>query len=328
MIGYLFKQAITKIPNTLKSSLMLMAILAVCACTKQSKEPSNQTNDISIITPDWSIASTLTAIDTPPVATGDLRMLPEWSLSPKMPTTTLDLGQRYTPNPELLAQLSAELFIYSSFYSHLANMDNMATWEYKGVNKKDTPPTWNEYQAAVLEIGKQIHKEQQTLEYINHTATYLAQKGVEFKQQHPNIKRLAIVQFGNANQLYNYTSSSPFGPALDKMGIDIVNLGKSSEWGSYITDISEISRLDDDTCLIIIKPFSTLLKKELSKHALWQYLGYGSGKRCAMIIEPVWAFGDFPSMVGLADNLLTATPYTKYGINTDIYGKNTVGAKL
>lgn len=302
------------------------ALVVLSACTPPPAEKTKTSNDLAIITPDWSIASTLVAIDAPPVATGDLRTLPDWSVNPKMPNSVIDLGARYTPNPELSAQLSADLLIYSGFYSHLSQMNGIKAYEYKGVNRKNAVPTWDDYQTAVMALGKEIGKEQQTAQYIEQTALHLAKQGSAFKQKHPNIKTLAIVQFGNANQLYNYTSATPFGATLDKMGIEIFDFGKANEWGSFITDISEISRLDDTTCLIVVKPFSTLLKKELSKHALWQYLGYDQGKKCAMVVEPVWAFGDFPSMVGFADNLLTATPYTDYGIGTTVKG-NKLGSK-
>lgn len=292
--------------------LLILTAFTLLACTPTPSEQSAKTNDLAIITPDWSVASTLTAINNPPVATGDLSTLPEWSINPKMPDGTVDLGARFTPNPELTAQLSADLFIYSGFYSHLHILKEMPSWEYKGVDRKDKTPTWYDYQTAVLALGKQIGKESQMQAYIEQTAQHLTKQGDTFRTQYPNIRQVTVVQFGNASQLYNYTKATPFGAALDKMGITMVDLGKSGEWGSYIADISEITRLPDETCLIIVEPFSPLLKKELSKNALWQHLGYDDGKRCAMVIKPAWAFGDFPSMAGFADNLLTATPYTQY----------------
>lgn len=292
--------------------LLCLATLFLLACTQNPEKKSNDNKELSIITPDWSVASTLTAIGSPPVATGDLTTLPDWSLSPKLPSSTIDLGARFTPNPELMAQLSADLFIYSGFYGHLDTLNTMPSWEYKGVDKKDKTPNWDDYRLAVLELGKKIGKESEMTEYINQTAQHLTAQGLAFKQKHPHIKQVSIVQFGSATQLYNYTKATPFGVALDKMGIDIVDLGKSGEWGSYIADISELTNLPDDTCLLIVKPFNTLLQQALAKNALWQHLGYEQGERCAMVLEPAWAFGDFPSMAGFADNLLTATPYLDY----------------
>lgn len=289
----------------------LGASLVACQPNKSPTAPQSLEQP-AIITPDWSIAATLTALGNPPVAAGDLRSLPSWSVSPKLPDTVIDLGARYTPNPELAAQLSADLLIYSDFYEHLSHLGNTQSYKYIGVKKQPSAPSWQDYKTTTLALAQHINKEQEALDYISNSEVRLKALGQSFKAQYPHIKQLSIMQFGSQNQLYNYTRATPFGPAVDKMGLLVYDFGEANEWGSFIMPLADIVKLPSDACLVIVKPFSLMLKKQLAKNALWQALGYDTGKRCALVIDPVWAFGEFPSMVGFGENLVRATPYTVY----------------
>lgn len=295
--------------------ILLLLVLFLLACSNPNQQPQNQQNNknLTIITPDWAIASSLVGIGNPPIATGDLKTLPDWSVSPAMPIGTIDLGARFAPNPELMAQLSADLFIYSEFYSHLNSVKSMPNWEYNGVNRKGATPTWTDYEQAILTLGKKINQEQQAIHYIDRTKAHLKQQGQLFRQIHPNIQKISVIQIPNTTQFYNYTHTTPFGMTTDMMGLTIADFGKPNDWGSYIGQMSEITQLDKDVCLVIVKPFSPMLKKELNKNPLWKKLGYATGERCAMVIEPVWAYGDLASMTGFADSLVNAIPYTEFG---------------
>ena len=72
-----------------------------------------------MITPDWSLASSLPAMGFPPLAMGDKRIYPVWMSDPVQPPSVVDLGERYRPNRELLAQLPLSLVFDNFFYTHL-----------------------------------------------------------------------------------------------------------------------------------------------------------------------------------------------------------------
>lgn len=302
----------------MKGFMLFGLVLMMTACSKadaphQSTSKTNHLSpSMSIITPDWGVASTLVGIGNPPVATGDLTTLPDWSVSPAMPEGVMDLGSRFTPNPELMAQLSADLFIYTGFYGHL-NTVAMPAWEYQGVDRKGREPVWADYVQAVLALGDKIGKKEQTVNYVNQVAKHLEQQGEIFQQRYPHIKRLAVMQIPNATQFYHYTTSTPFGVAMEKMGLASMAFGDAGEWGTYIGQLNELTKLDADTCLVIVAPFSPMLKAELAKNPLWQRLGYDDGSRCAMVMQPAWAYGDLASMTGFADGLVNATAYTDFG---------------
>ena len=72
-----------------------------------------------VVTPNWAMASTLTAMGFPPLAMGDKRIYPLWMSDPVQPPSVVDLGERYRPNRELLAQLPFSRVVDNFFYAHL-----------------------------------------------------------------------------------------------------------------------------------------------------------------------------------------------------------------
>lgn len=103
------------------SFFAIALLLTACQSQDTAKTPVNITKNqtVKVITPDWVVASTLTAMGYPPLATGDTKTYQKWVAEPKLPNETIDLGARFAPNPERLAQLKADVIIDNDFYAHL-----------------------------------------------------------------------------------------------------------------------------------------------------------------------------------------------------------------
>lgn len=106
------------------SSLLLSSCQSSDATSQapQAMSPQESQKTPKVMTPDWGIAATLTAMGYPPVAMGDKPFYREWVGKPLIPDTTLDVGTRYQPNPEMFSQLDLDLVIDNDFYAHLRPM--------------------------------------------------------------------------------------------------------------------------------------------------------------------------------------------------------------
>lgn len=279
--------------------IVLTVFMVACDDTAKPSAQALPQNPQSIITPDWNVAGTLTALGLPPVATGDVKSYPDWSLEPALPNGTIDLGARFNINPELAHQLSADLVIDSAFYSHMSGLyGDVPVYFYHGVAQKEVRH-WDDYANATRELAKAVGRERDAERYLADSRAELATLGKTFKGSYPHINRLAVVQFASSQQIRSYTDSSPFAPALQEMGLSLYTFGGGNVWGSVDIGLGELTALGRDTCLVVIEPFSPMLQTELSQNALWQGLGFGS-KRCLLVLPPVWAFGEIPSMIGFA----------------------------
>lgn len=302
----------------MKNLLTIIGLIALTACqppqTTKSAPLENNATQNNILALDWGVASTLTAIGVPVLATGDLHSYPKWVMTPALPASTLDMGSRFSPNPELLAQMPIDTIIDTDFYQHLRSMYGDAhhiSFVVEGVKhgSDGTPKTianWEEYAGAVASLGQQLGHHDGALAYLEAAKAQMIRHGQTFKTATPHIKKLAIAQFSDSKNLRLYANNSLFKPATELMGVELATLGVGNAWGYADLTLGELSELDDETCLIVIEPFSPMLQAELSDTALWQRLGFGK-ERCFAILPPVWTFGGVPSMVGFAESLAGAT---------------------
>lgn len=278
--------------------------------TNLDKNIVNQTKQPIVLTPDWSIAGVLTAIGNPPIATGDLRIYPQWSLKPALPSTTVDLGARFQPNPELMAQLEYDVVIDNDFYQHLrGNYGDKPILSFESGAKVGVAKTWQDYENETYKIAKFVNKIPEAKQYLADSQRQLKAFGQQFANNHPTVKKVAIVQFANANYLRNYTANSLFKPALDAMNVGMYEHGEGNMWGNVDMTLADLASVPADTCLVVIEPYSPMLQQELANNALWQRLGYADGKRCLLVLPPIWLFGGVPSILAFAEFLANSKPY-------------------
>ena len=90
--------------------------------TANSHSDRIDSDRINIVSPDWGNAATLTAMGHAPIATGDIRVWDRWVGRPHLPAATTDIGIRYQPNAELVAQLPVDMVIDNAFYEHARSL--------------------------------------------------------------------------------------------------------------------------------------------------------------------------------------------------------------
>lgn len=288
--------------------ITLLSSLSLLACTPNTKEhPHNQSSDTpSVLTPDWGVASTLIALDGNLLATGDANSYPIWVGTPALPQNTIDLGLRFTPNSELIAHLyktgTIDQVIDSDFYSQIRPQYKDTPLSSVDFYAQGNDAKWDNYATTTLQIGKLIGKEQQANAYIQNLQQKLKQLGTTLKKRHPKLQKIALVQFMDANTLRLYGDTSIFAPATKLLDIQLVTLGKTNPWGFSLLNLGELAQLDNNTCLLIIKPFGVVLQNDLQKSLIWQRLDFG-GERCFGVLEPIWMYSGLMSMAQFAERL-------------------------
>lgn len=263
-------------------------------------------DELKVMTPDWGIAATLTAMGYPPYAAGDIQAYPDWVSEPKLPSEVIDMGARYQPNPELLAQLPLDLIIDNAFYEHLHPMYGDIPTAQAMFDNEQKVATWAHFVEPTLALGDIIGQPQAAAEYIKQSEQRIKQAGESFQHYHPSMTQVAVVQFSDAKSMRMYTDNSLFKPTLEMMDIRLQSLGEGNQWGFLPIGLADLATLDEGTCLVVIEPFSPMLQAELEANILWQRLGYGS-TRCLTVLPPFWILGGVPSMVTFAERLQHAS---------------------
>ena len=306
----------------------LMVLLTLTACShsasdkdithfdtsppKDITETANSLSDridsdrINIVSPDWGNAATLTAMGHAPIATGDIRVWDRWVGRPHLPAATTDIGIRYQPNAELVAQLPVDMVIDNAFYEHARSLYGDVPAQSVMFAAKGKTATWADYTEPTRALGALIDNPKMAEDYIVQSQKDIQLASQQFQKRYPIIKKFAVVQFADANNMRMYVDNSLFKVALEQMGKELVVLGEGNQWGFVPIRMGDLAQLDDETCLLIIDPLSPISRAEVKNSLVWQRLGYGE-RRCMAELPPVWIYGGMSSLVSLADNLSTVS---------------------
>ena len=187
-----------------------------------------------VITPDWSLASSLTAMGFPPLAMGDKRIYPVWMSDPVQPPSVVDLGERYRPNRKLLAQLPFSRVVDNFFYAHLREVypPSVPVVDVLFDGGNEAPQqSWATYVAATQKLGDAIGERAAAEGYLQRMEAALAGYGREIRAAAPEVKRYAVVQFADARQLRIFAPNSLFRVAFALMGLEQADLGAGNRWG-------------------------------------------------------------------------------------------------
>ncbi|WP_443566095.1 TroA family protein [Psychrobacter sp. 1Y11] len=261
---------------------------------------------INIASPDWGNAATLIAMGYAPIATGDVRTWHRWVGTPGLPPTITDLGIRYMPNAELVAQLPVDLVVDNFFYEHARNLYGDVPAESVMSAAKGDTAVWEDYTEPTRKLGALIEDPQLAEDYIVKSRQDIAAASEQLQRRYPEFKKFAVVQFADANNLRMYVANSLFEPALAQMDKELVVLGEGNQWGFVPLRMGDLAQLDDEVCLLIVDPLSPITRAEIEDSLIWQRLGYGD-TRCMGELPPVWIYGGMSSLVSLADNLANVT---------------------
>lgn len=299
---------------TLCSSLFLSSCQSSDATPAHLSDP-NPHAPTKVMTPDWGIAATLTGMGYPPVAMGDKGFYKEWVGKPLIPATTYDVGTRYQPNPEMFSQLDIDMVIDSTFYAHLHPMYGDLPIHSIALSSPNKVATWEDFIDPTLALGKYINQPQAAHDYLDNSKNQITQAGQNFHARYPHIKKLAVVQFADTNNLRMFSYNSLFQPALDTMGLELVAFAEGNEWGFTPIMLGELGELDEDTCLVVVEPIGDLLKLELKDSLVWQRLRYSFDEdpkstrkgRCLTLLPATWNNSGVASMNVLADRLMNVT---------------------
>ena len=307
------------IASSIGLCVALCSSLLLSGCQSSDATPSqpasNSPASPKVMTPDWGIAATLVAMGYPPVAMGDKPFYKEWVGKPLIPATTYDVGTRYQPNPEMFSQLDIDLVIDRAFYEHLRPMYGDLPIRSIELNSTNRVATWEDFIDPTLELGKAINQPQAAQDYLDNSKNQITKAGQTFHTRYPHIKKLAVVQFADTNNLRMFSYNSLFQPALDVMDLELVAFADGNEWGFAPIMLGDLAQLDEDTCLVVVEPIGDLLKVELEDSLVWQRLGYSFDEdpksarkgRCLALLPATWNNSGVASMKVLADRLMNAT---------------------
>lgn len=255
-----------------------------------------------LVTLDWTVAETLIALNTAPLAVGDAKSYQNWVIEPKLPKTIIDLGIRLQPNPEQIWLLTQQYkqklhFINTSFYASVTEQ-LIPFAQVDIVDFYHSGDTWQNVVHTTKQIAEMIDKPQSAVDL-------LQQYQQKIDEIRPHLQSYAerpllLVQFIDSRYLRVYAPNSLFGAVLNHLGLQNAWQGNYNDWGFQTIDVTQLSNLPANTRLVVIKPYPANIPQHLKFNSLWQHLDMAQDP---LILPALWTFGGIPSAQRFAQAL-------------------------
>jgi iron complex transport system substrate-binding protein len=254
-----------------------------------------------LATLDWTLAETLSALDTPPVAVGQVDAYHAWVREPALPSSVTDLGLRTQPNLELLASLDPERILVTPMFANLtprleriAPVENLALY---------TPgrDTWTEMRELTHQVAALVDRDAAATRLIEDTEAHL--EHLKQERLDDDAPPLLVVQFMDARHVRVFGDNGLYQAVLDRLGLDNAWTGTTNAWGFSLVAIEALAGLD--ARLVVVEPYPAGVRAALSESGLWQRLVERSRGE-PLTLAPVWSFGALPSARRFADQLVSA----------------------
>lgn len=250
-----------------------------------------------IVTLDWTVAETLTALGTPPVGLAELPQYQRWSGAEAVPDIIQDIGLRAQPNRELIAQQSPNHILLSPLFMRLgdqlgdiAPVTGVATYEPGG-------SLWQRLARTTHTLADLGGDENAASALIENVEASLARHKAALDEQPP----LIVLQFIDARHLRVFGEQSLFEAVMARMGLVNAWREPTNQWGFSTVALEELLRHPEAT-LVVVEPLPAGLQAGFSGNALWQHLPAVRQQRVIQL-PAVWSFGGFPSAARFADLL-------------------------
>lgn len=240
-----------------------------------------------VVVLDWTVTEVCLSIGLVPVGATDTVGYNRWVADPALPSSVVNLGNRFQPNIELVVDLEPDLILTSSFFvDAMPALDAIAPVEIIDIFSPNRQPLRNAEKAAKaigMLSGRRAEAEaslQRSRDQIRAVASRMNRK---FRPP------VVLATFYDSRHLRVYGRSSMLQSVLDALNVENAWQGATNYWGFGTIGFDQLAAFED-AVLIGIKPIPDVLTTALGSSPIWRRMPmvarYGFHE-----MEPISTFG-------------------------------------
>ena len=284
------------------------ALLAASAATfAVAGRASAQLLGPRVATLDWALLETLLAIGANVVAATELRQFAQVVVEPEVPSGTMDIGLRGTPNFEALYAAHPDIIFNSNFYAwadplitRIAPVDSHAIY-----TAGESP--YALAQKATLAIGERLQ-----IPAARNLVDELTTRLERYKSKLTDHRRpLLLINLGDARHFRVFGADSMFGEVLTRIGLTNAWNAATSYSATAPVGIETLASMPDAT-IILIPPHPQDALEALTASAFWNALPAVREKR-VVTIGSINPYGALPAASRFADMLAQGLSHVQNG---------------
>ncbi|MCC5901389.1 MAG: ABC transporter substrate-binding protein [Halomonas sp.] len=261
---------------------------------------SNAEESKKLVTFDYAIADTLSALRQPPLAMAGLAQYRSFYREPLLPDTR-ELGNRFQPNFEYLASLEPDAILISppahlNLEGKLSRIADVIKIPLFG----ESLNIWQNLEQLTRRVGGVSGQQQQAEALIDSVEARMSAIAAQIER--PG-KPLFVAEILDNRHLRLYGAGSLEDMVLTRLGLENAWQGPTNEWGFSILTISEAFQLEGR--FILLRPAYSryLTDSALPTSGLWQHW---LDDIPVSIEANYWPWGGFFSALRFAEALVEA----------------------
>ena len=249
---------------------------------------------------DYGLAQTALSLGADLVGVPDPADYRSWVVTPPMPPTVQDLGQRTQPNLDVLKALRPDVILAIQDHAPIRPLLEAIAPVLDLPIYTSAKHPWDRSVIAARAIGVQIGR-------LSDAERLLARVTRQFDEGRAALadrpqRPILLASFIDPRHLSLYGAGSILHDALERLGLRNAWQGPTGRWGSVTVAIETLASVADAT-LFLVEPLPPDLDHVLDQSVLWQALPFVRAGR-VFRLDPVLMFGTLPAASRFCDLLL------------------------
>jgi len=255
-----------------------------------------------IVIADGAISETALAMGIVPLAMADIPGYRAWVQEPAVPDRVINLGARFQPNLERLAQLKPDLILTSSFYANqYASLRDLAPIEKIDIYSSSKTPFSNAI-AAARKIGDVTGHPTAADRLVAETAARIEHAARQLST--PKTRSVLITSMLSPRHMRVFGRNSLMQDVIAQLPIQNAWTGPTNHWGFATVSIDQIAQYSD-AAMIAIEPVPDNVERAIDHSPILSELP--SIKRYGLIkMPPIATFGGLFAAGRFADLLASS----------------------
>lgn len=254
-----------------------------------------------VATINWSFTESVIALGLDPVAIADPEDYAKWVAKPELPADFLNLGQRSSPNLEVLRKAKPDLIItipdIGLAYEKLAEIAPVLELRLFDENR----PAFETARDVFGKIAKATGREDAAQTYLAEVDRKLIDYGTRIKNALGTGQKINVVYFFDESNIGIFGDTSLPGSVLGAMGLPVAYKGDVNKWGFARGGLELLAPYARES-VVYTNPVPKVVLDKLWHSPIWNVMDFVRNKR-VYELPVVWAYGGVPSGLRFAQLL-------------------------
>lgn len=274
--------------NPLRRRLLTALALSPLIYAVPCRSRADTAPDLArIVALEWQSVELLFALDIVPLAVADIPNYNQWVVSPRLPASVINIGQRTEPNLELLQQLRPSLLLLAQGYGpspqKLQPIAPSMAFDFNDGNGKPLSIG----KRSVRQLARRLGVEERAERHLAQFDDFLQRARREL-QAYTELPLLLFTLL-DARHVVVIGQNSLFQEVMDELGIRNAWQKETSFWGTAVVGIERLAEVRRARA-ILLEHHDQMLFDSVSATPLWQALPFVRQNQLRRM-PAVWLYG-------------------------------------